>query len=82
MKTEEFGKENNDIIIMLHGANFVHTFGCQYILEKEYHIIVPHLMGFGDHTDKIFRTEDCIKELADYIKSFNKKVYLQVQLFV
>lgn len=76
MKIEEFGKENQDIIIMLHGANFVHTFGSQYILAKEYHIIVPHLMGFGEHTDKIFQTDDCIKELADYIKTFNKKVFL------
>lgn len=76
MKIEEFGKENDEIIIMLHGANFVHSFGGQYVLAKEYHLIVPHLMGFGDHTDRIFQTEECIKELADYIKTFNKKVYL------
>ena len=53
MRIEEFGKENDEIIIMLHGANFVHSFGGQYTLAKEYHLIVPHLMGFGDHTDRI-----------------------------
>lgn len=27
MKLEEYGKENNSIIVMLHGANFVHCYG-------------------------------------------------------
>ena len=26
---EEYGKENNSIIVMLHGANFVHCYGIQ-----------------------------------------------------
>ena len=26
MKLEEYGKENNSIIVMLHGANFVHCY--------------------------------------------------------
>lgn len=76
MKVEEYGKENEKIIVMLHGANVVHTFGRQYTLSKEYHIIVPHIMGFGNDTDRIFQTDECIKEIADYIKTFNKKVML------
>lgn len=76
MKVEEYGKGNSKTIVMLHGAHFVHTFGRQYSLSKEYHIVVPHIMGFGDNTDRIFRTDECIKELADYIKSINKKVML------
>ena len=32
MKLEEYGKENNSIIVMLHGANFVHCYGRQYSL--------------------------------------------------
>lgn len=76
MKVEEYGKENEKTIVMLHGAHFVHTFGRQYSLSKEYHIVVPHIMGFGNNTDKAFQTEECIKELADYIKTLNKKVML------
>lgn len=76
MKVEEYGKGNPKTIVMLHGANFVHTYGRQYPLSKEYHLVVPHIMGFGDHTEKVFDTEECIKELMDYIKSLNKKVTL------
>lgn len=76
MKIEEFGKENENIIVMLHGANFVHSFGRQYPLADRYHIIVPHIMGFGNEADRTFETEACIKELAEYIEGFGKKVAL------
>lgn len=76
MKVEEYGKSNSKTIVMLHGAHFVHTFGKQYSLSKKFHIVVPHIMGFGDNTDRVFQTDECIKELADYIKSLNKKVML------
>lgn len=76
MKIEEFGKENEKIIVMLHGANFVHSFGRQYELANQYHIIVPHIMGFGDEANRIFETEACVKELAEYIESLGKKVAL------
>lgn len=76
MKIEEFGIENEKIIVMLHGANFVHTFGRQYTLAKQYHIIVPHIMGFGDEANRIFETDSCVKELAEYIESLGEKVAL------
>lgn len=76
MKVEEYGKGNPKTIVMLHGAFFVHTYGRQYQLSQEYHIVVPHIMGFGDNTDRIFETDECIKELVDYIKSLDKKVML------
>ncbi len=76
MRIEEYGKGNSKTIVMLHGAYFVHSFGRQYSLSKKYHIIVPHIMGFGDHTEKVFSTDKCITELAKYIKSLNKKVVL------
>lgn len=76
MKIEEYGKSNSKTIVMLHGAYFVHTFGKQYSLSKKFHIVVPHIMGFGDNTDRVFQTDECIKELSDYIKSLNKKVML------
>ncbi len=76
MIIEEFGTENEKIIVMLHGANFVHTFGRQYPLAEKYHMIVPHIMGYGDHTEKAFQVEECIKELAAFIKGLNAKVML------
>ncbi len=76
MKVVEYGKSNSKTIVMLHGAYFVHTFGKQYSLSKKFHIVVPHIMGFGDNTDKVFQIDECIKELADYIKSLNKKVMI------
>ena len=36
MKLEEYGKENNSIIVMLHGANFVHCYGRQYPLANSF----------------------------------------------
>ena len=54
MYVEEYGKENRSVIVMLHGANFVHCFGRQYSLAEKYHIVVPHIMGFGNETDRVF----------------------------
>lgn len=76
MKIEEYGKGNPKTIVMLHGAYFVHSFGRQYSLSKKYHIIVPHIMGFGEHTEKVFTKDECIEELVQYIKGLNKKVTL------
>ncbi len=76
MKTEEYGKENGRIIVMLHGANFVHCFGRQYPLAEKYHLIVPHIMGFGDEADRVFDAETCVKELAAYIEGLGRKVLL------
>ncbi|MGN1203430.1 MAG: alpha/beta fold hydrolase [Lachnospiraceae bacterium] len=76
MQTEEYGREHEEIIVMLHGANFVHTFGRQYVLADQYHLIVPHLMGYGRETDQIFDAEKQVEELAEWIAGFHKKVLL------
>lgn len=76
MNFEEFGKEHEKTIVMLHAANYVHVFAKQYCLSDEYHLIVPHLMGYGEETDKTFNTEEQIKELAEFISSLGKKVAL------
>lgn len=76
MKFEEFGMENDTVIVMLHGANFVHTFGRCYCVSKFFHIVVPHIMGFGAEAHRTFDADTCILELAEFIKSFNKKVYI------
>ena len=61
---------------MLHGANFVHSFGKQYSLADRFHIIIPHIMGFGEEADRVFDTEVCTNEIADFISGLNKKVML------
>ena len=76
MRIEEYGKENDKIIVMLHGAYFVHSFGRQYVLANRYHIIVPHIMGFGSEADRTFDAEACTKELAVFIRTLGKKVTL------
>lgn len=76
MRVEEYGKENESIIVMLHGANFVHCYGRQYPLAEKYHIVVPHIMGFGNENSRVFDTDVCVSELADFISSFDKKVLL------
>ncbi len=76
MRIEEYGKDNESIIVMLHGANFVHCYGRQYPLAGRFHIIVPHIMGFGEEADRVFDTETCTQELAGYIKGLGRKVLL------
>lgn len=76
MYAEEYGEENNQILLMLHGAFFIHTFGRQYVLADKYHLIVPHIMGYGYHTDQNFITEKAVAELADYIDGLGKPVTL------
>ncbi len=76
MKIEEFGKENDKAIVLLHGAFFVHSFGRQYPLAEDYHIMVPHIMGFGNEACRTFEAGPCVKELAAFIKGLNQKVML------
>ena len=76
MHIEEYGKQNDSTIVMLHGANFVHCFGRQYALAENYHIVVPHIMGFGNEAERVFDPGECIGELAELIRSYDKKVLL------
>lgn len=76
MYIEEYGKDREKIIVMLHGANFVHSFGRQYVLADQYHLIVPHLMGYGNETDQIFDADKQVQALAEFIESLQKKVLL------
>lgn len=76
MKIEEYGKENASTIVMLHGANFVHCYGRQYPLQSRFHIVVPHIMGFGDEADRVFNTDACVAELASFVNGLDKKVLL------
>ena len=72
----EYGKENNKTVVFLHGANFVHSFGRQYPLAEKYHLLIPHIMGYGDAADEIFDAETAVKQLAGFIADIGKKVTL------
>ncbi len=76
MYYEEYGKNNKQILLMLHGANFVHVFGRQYLLSDNYRILIPHLMGFGKDASRSFNTNTAITELAEFIVSLGTKVTL------
>ena len=76
MHFEEFGKENEKTIVMLHGANFVHTFGNQYCLSDRYHLLIPHIPGYGNEAEQVFLTESAIEQLYEFIVKLGKKVTL------
>lgn len=76
MYTEEYGKGNEKIVVMLHGANFVHSFSKQYVLGEKFHLIIPHLMGYGRETAETFDAEKQVAELAEFIAALGKKVLL------
>ena len=44
---DEYGKENEEIIVLLSGAGVLDTFYHFYALDKVYHLVVPHLPGTG-----------------------------------
>lgn len=76
MYYEKYGEENKPVIVFLHGANFIHTFGKQYILSDKYCLFVPHIRGYGNEADKIFETEVACDELVQFIQNIGKKVNL------
>lgn len=72
MYFEEFGKDQSFTVVMLHGAFFTNTFGRQYVLQDRYHLVVPHLMGFGREAGKTFETENQIQGLLKFCRRFDK----------
>ena len=72
----EYGKGNKKTIVMLHGANFVHSFSKQYELSEKYHLVIPHLMGFGNEAHRTFNTDEQISSLAEFISSMASPVTL------
>lgn len=76
MVVEEYGRDQKQILVMLHGAHMVHCFSGQYPLADRYHLLVPHLMGFGDEAGRVFDAEACVRELGDFIGGLRQKVLL------
>lgn len=72
----ELGNIENPTIVMLHGAFFVDTFGRQYPLSDRYHIVIPHIKGFGKAANETFETKSAADELSEFISQYEKPVYL------
>ena len=71
---DEYGKENEEIIVLLSGAGVLDTFYHFYALDKVYHLVVPHLPGTGVNASKVYDPEKTTKDLIELIESFNTKV--------
>ena len=76
MYYEEYGNKDNKTIVFLHGAYFVQSFGRQYSLAGKYHLVVPHITGFGKEVETIFKTDVAVEDIAQIIRSLDKKVTL------
>lgn len=70
MYFEEYGKKENPTIIMLHGAFFADTFKKQYSLSNRYHLVLPHIKGFGKAAREEFIADDAAAELKELIKKY------------
>ena len=71
MKVMEFGKQNNDAILLLHGGglSWWNYREVAKLLEEDYHVILPVLDGHAD-SDAAFTTiEDNAARLISYIDS-------------
>ncbi len=75
MYFDEHGNNACPTVVMLHGAFFVETYGRQYTVGEQYHLVVPHIKGFGKAASEIFETNAAIVELVELIEPF-APVYL------
>lgn len=73
---EEYGNSDNPTIVMLHGANLVHSFVMQYKLKDNYHLVIPHITGYGKEAGTVFTTEKALADILELIESLNTKVTL------
>ncbi|MBR4745027.1 MAG: alpha/beta hydrolase [Oscillospiraceae bacterium] len=72
----EYGSRDLPTVVLLHGAFFVDSFGRQYPLSSRYHLVVPHIPGFGKAADETFETDKALGELKELISQFDAPVYL------
>ena len=79
MKTVEFGKENIDVIILLHGGglswwNYTET---AELLKNRFHIVIPILDGHTGSDVSFTSIENNAKEIISYIdEQFNGHILL------
>ena len=76
MKFIEYGMEHDKTIVFLHAIHITDCFNKQLVLQNKYHLIFPHIMGFGLDTKRTFKRDIFIEELYNFISGLNKKVML------
>lgn len=72
----EYGDRSKPSIVLLHGANFTDIYVNQYALSEQYHLILPHITGFGQESETVFTTKKAVSDIVALIHNLNKKVYL------
>lgn len=63
---EKYGENLSNVIMFLHGTNFVHCFSKQTAyFARKYQVIVPHLPGFGRSSDSTFSADLALEQTAE-----------------
>jgi len=70
MNIHEFGEQNTDILVILHGSCMVWDMYEESIdiLKERFHVVVPALPGYDPGTDEDFtNVEQIVSELTDWL---------------
>ncbi len=72
MKVIEYGKENKDTVILLHGGglSWWNYKDVAEMLQERYHVILPILDGHSESDAAFISIEDSAKKLIDYIDTY------------
>ncbi len=73
---EEYGNPENPTIIFLHGMSFPDTFRKSYCLAEKYHLVIPHLHGYGKEVEKTFNTKEVNEAIIELAKQYNGECVL------
>ena len=74
---EKYGENVSNVIMFLHGMNFVHCFSKQTAyFARKYQVIVPHLPGFGRSSDSVFSADIAVEQVAELAESIKGPVTL------
>ena len=69
MVTVEFGKHNEEVILLLHGGglSWWNYRDVAELLKEKYHVVIPLLPGHAGSDKDFTRIEECAKDLITYI---------------
>lgn len=79
MKVQEYGTENSEIIILLHGGGFsVWNYRREAeLLSQRFHVILPYIAGHAQSEEDFISIEQCAESLITYIdENCNGKILL------
>ncbi|MBR2398323.1 MAG: alpha/beta fold hydrolase, partial [Clostridia bacterium] len=79
MKVVEYGKENKDVIILLHGGGLAYWNYREVAVElsKDFHVVLPNLDGHAGSDKPFTSIESNASEIIKYIdENFGGKVLL------